>query len=157
MLTISQAVTPGAIESVRALMLEYQAGLGVDLCFQGFDAEVRDLPGPYAPPRGRLLLATQDGQAVGCVALREAGWPRAEMKRLYVRPSARGRGLGRALVSDVLSQAAAIGYAEVVLDTLPSMAEAQQLYAHFGFRDIPPYRANPVQGTRYLAKSLLGA
>jgi len=157
MLTISQAVTTAAIEAVRALMLEYQAGLGVDLCFQGFDAEVRDLPGPYAPPRGRLLLATQDGQAVGCVALREAGWPRAEMKRLYVRPSARGRGLGRALVSDVLSQAAAIGYAEVVLDTLPSMAEAQQLYAHFGFRDIPPYRANPVQGTRYLAKSLLGA
>lgn len=157
MLTISQAVTTAAIEAVRALMLEYQAGLGVDLCFQGFDAEVRDLPGPYAPPRGRLLLATQDGQAVGCVALREAGWPRAEMKRLYVRPSARGRGLGRALVSDVLSQAAAIGYAEVVLDTLPSMVEAQQLYAHFGFRDIPSYRPNPVQGTRYLAKTLLAA
>lgn len=157
MLTISQAVTPGAIESVRALMLEYQAGLGVDLCFQGFDAEVRDLPGPYAPPGGRLLLATQDGQAVGCVALREAGWPRAEMKRLYVRPSARGRGLGRALVSAILSQAAAIGYAEVVLDTLPSMAEAQKLYAHFGFRDTPPYRPNPVQGTRFLAKSLHGA
>ena len=156
MLEISQAVTPGAVEAVRALMLEYQALLGVDLCFQGFDAEVRDLPGSYAPPRGRLLLATQDGQAVGCVALQEAGWPRAEMKRLFVRPSARGRGLGRALVSAILSQAAAIGYAEVVLDTLPSMAEAQRLYEHFGFRDIPPYRPNPVQGTRYLAKSLLG-
>ncbi len=157
MIDISQARTPEEIAAVRALMLEYQALLGVDLCFQGFDAEVRDLPGSYAPPRGRLLLATLDGSAVGCVALHEAGWPRAEMKRLFVRPSGRGLGLGRALVSAVLAQAAAIGYTEVVLDTLPSMAEAQQLYERVGFRDIPPYRPNPVRGTRYLSKSLIGA
>jgi len=157
MLHISQAAASEEIAAVRALMLEYHALLGVDLCLQGFEAEVRDLPGSYAPPRGRLLLAIHAGSAVGCVALHEAGWPRAEMKRLFVRPSGRGLGLGRALVSAVLAQAVAIGYTEVVLDTLPSMAEAQQLYEQFGFRDIPPYRSNPVQGARYLSKSLLGA
>ena len=157
MLNISQVSTSEEIAAVRALMLEYHALLGVDLCFQGFEAEVRDLPGSYAPPRGRLLLATHSGSAVGCVALHEAGWPRAEMKRLFVRPSGRGLGLGRTLVSAVLAQAAAIGYTEVVLDTLPSMAEAQQLYERFGFREISPYRPNPVQGARYLSRSLIGA
>lgn len=157
MLDIAQAVSPDDLAAVRALMLEYHALLGVDLCFQGFEAEVRDLPGSYAPPKGRLLLARSDGSPVGCVALHEAGWPRAEMKRLFVRPSARGLGGGRALVSAVLAQAIDIGYNEVVLDTLPSMAEAQQLYEQFGFRDIPPYRPNPVPGTRYLSKALLGA
>lgn len=157
MLNISQASTSEEIAAVRALMFEYHALLGVDLSFQSFDAEVRDLPGSYAPPRGRLLLATHDGSAVGCVALHEAGWPRAEMKRLFVRPSGRGLGLGRALVSAVLAQAVGIGYTEVVLDTLPSMAEAQRLYEHFGFRDIPAYRPNPVQGARYLSKSLIVA
>jgi putative acetyltransferase len=157
MLNIAQVSTSEEIVAVRALMLEYRALLGVDLCFQGFDAEVRDLPGSYAPPKGRLFLATRDGSAVGCVALHEAGWPRAEMKLLFVRPSGRGLGIGRALVSAVLAQAGGIGYSEVVLDTLPSMVEAQQLYEQFGFRDIPPYRPNPVHGTRYLSKSLLGA
>jgi GNAT superfamily N-acetyltransferase len=98
MLRISQASTSEEIAAIRALMLEYQSLLGVDLCFQGFDAEVRGLPGSYAPPRGRLLLATHGGSAVGCIALHETGWPRAEMKRLFVRPSGRGLGLGRALV-----------------------------------------------------------
>jgi putative acetyltransferase len=157
MLNISHASTTQEIAAVRALMLEYQALLGVDLCFQGFEAELRDLPGAYAPPSGCLLLATHAGSAVGCVALHEAGWPRAEMKRLFVLPTGRGLGLGRALVSAVLAEAVAIGYTEVVLDTLPTMAEAQQLYERFGFRDIPPYRPNPVEGARYLSKSLLGA
>jgi GNAT superfamily N-acetyltransferase len=92
---LSQPATSEEIVAVRALMLEYQALLGVDLCFQGFNAEVRDLPGSYAPRRGRLLLATRGGSAIGCVALHAAGWPRAEMKRLFVRPSGRGLGVGR--------------------------------------------------------------
>lgn len=157
MLNISQASTFEGIAAVRALMLEYQVLLGVDLCFQGFDAEVRDLPGSYAFPRARLLLATDDAAPVGCVALHEASWPRAEMKRRFVRPSGRGLGLGRALVSAVLAQSVAIGYTEVVRDTLPSIAEAQLLYEQFGFRDIPPYRPNPVQGARYPLKSLVDA
>lgn len=156
MLRIARATTSVEIEIARSLLREYQTLLGVDLCFQGFEAEVRDLPGSYAPPQGRLLLATDDGVPVGCVALHEAGWPRAEMKRLFVRPAARGLGLGRALVSAVLEEAATIGYTEVVLDTLPSMVEAQQLYVCFGFREIPAYRPNPVPGARYLSKSLLG-
>jgi ribosomal protein S18 acetylase RimI-like enzyme len=151
---ITQAASPEDVSAVRALMLEYQDLLGIDLCFQGFDAEVRGLPGSYAPPKGRLLLARHVGSPAGCVALHEADWPRAEMKRLFVRPSARGLGVGRALVSTVLTHATRIGYTEVVLDTLPSMAEAQRLYEQFGFRDIPPYRPNPIPGTRYLSKSL---
>ncbi|MEO8189558.1 MAG: GNAT family N-acetyltransferase [Acidobacteriota bacterium] len=141
--------------TVRTLLLEYQELLGIDLSFQDFEAEVNGLPGPYAPPGGRLLLATHDGIAVGCVALRAAAPSQSEMKRLYVRPAARGLGVGRALVSQVLSEARAIGYSEIVLDTLPTMAEAQRLYEQFGFHDVPAYRPNPVVGTRYLAKSLL--
>jgi len=154
MLNIADATTPEDIATVRALIREYQSLLGVDLCFQGFDAEMRNLPGDYAPPRGRLLLATHDGKPVGCVALRDAGASRSEMKRLFVRPGTRGLGVGNALVSRVVDDARTIGYAEIVLDTLPSMADAQRMYERFGFRDIAPYRENPIQGTRYLAKSL---
>lgn len=153
-LRIAQAVTAEETKTARALMREYQALLGVDLCFQGFEAELRGLPGSYAPPAGRLLLATVDGEAVGCVALREAGGTRAEMKRLFVRPAARGLGLGKALVLRVLTEARAAGYDEVVLDTLPTMAEAQRLYGELGFRDVPPYRPNPIAGTRYLGLAL---
>ncbi len=157
MLRIAEALTADDIAIVRALLLEYQELLGVDLCFQGFEEEVNGLPGPYAPPGGRLLLATHDGVPVGCVALHASGPTQSEMKRLFVRPTARGLGVGRALVSEVLGEARAIGYAEVVLDTLPTMIEAQRLYEQFGFHDVPPYRPNPIQGTRYLAKSLLEA
>jgi putative acetyltransferase len=156
-LRISQAESPAEIAAVRDLLREYQALLGVDLCFQGFESEVRGLPGGYAPPDGRLLLATADGEPVGCVALRAAGPPRCEMKRLFVRPAARGLGAGRALVALVLAEARAIGYTEVVLDTLPSMVEAQRLYEELGFRDILPYRPNPVPGARFLAKTLAGS
>ncbi|MEO8431493.1 MAG: GNAT family N-acetyltransferase [Acidobacteriota bacterium] len=155
MLRIAEALAADDVAAVRTLLLEYQELLGVDLCFQGFEAEVNGLPGPYAPPAGRLLLAAHDGVPVGCVALRPSGPAQAEMKRLYVRPAARGLGVGRALVSQVLGEARAIGYAEVVLDTLPTMTEAQALYEKFGFHEILPYRANPIEGTRYLAKSLL--
>ena len=154
MLTIIQVTTGAEIATVRDLFLEYQQLLGIDLCFQGFEAEVSSLPGAYAPPGGRLLLALLDDVPAGCVALRALDPPRCEMKRLFVRPSARGRGIGVALVSRVLDEARALEYLEIVLDTIPSMTEAQQVYERFGFRDIPAYRVNPIAGTRYLAKVL---
>lgn len=154
MLHISQATTPEHMDIVRILLHEYQALLGVDLCFQGFQAELAGLPGDYAPPNGRLMLAMHAGNPVGCVALRPAGGPRCEMKRLFVRPGARGLGVGKSLVSLILAEAQAIGYSELVLDTLPMMVEAQRLYEMFGFREIAAYCQNPVPGTRYLGKSL---
>ncbi len=154
MTKIDLAQTLEEIAIVRELFREYQAQVGIDLCFQGFAAEVVGLPGDYAPPTGRLFLATQDGKPLGCVALRKLDAIRCEMKRLFVRPEARGLRLGRALVDRVIAEAHAIGYEEIVLDTLPSMVEAQRMYERLGFRDIPPYRENPVPGARYLAKRL---
>ena len=156
MLTIRQVQTGGDIDAARELFREYQTRLGVDLCFQGFAAEVEGLPGDYAPPGGRLLLAENDGVPAGCVALRALDGSRCEMKRLFVRPATRGRGAGRALVARILDEAHALGYAEMVLDTLPTMAEAQHLYQAFGFRDIPQYCDNPIAGARYLGRSLAG-
>ena len=157
MLTINQVEFEDQIDIVRNLLMEYQTRLGIDLCFQGFDGELKGLPGDYAPPGGRLLLASSNGLPVGCVALRAFESSRCEMKRLFVRPASRGLGVGRALVARVMDEARAIGYAEMVLDTLPTMAEAQALYHAFGFRDISPYRANPIPGTRYLGRSLVEA
>lgn len=154
MLTLHLASVPGDLETVRDLFQEYQASLDLDLGFQGFPSEVRGLPGPYAPPGGRLLLARWNGEPVGCAALRSFEGSRCEMKRLYVRPSGRGHGVGRALVTRILEEAGAVGYAEVVLDTLPTMTEAQGLYLAFGFRDIPPYRPNPVPGARFMGRRL---
>jgi len=154
MLHIAPAAGTQDIAAVRALMLEYQALIGVDLSFQGFEAELRALPGDYAPPRGCLLLARHAGATVGCAALRPRDPARAEMKRLFVRPAARGLGAGQALVSRIVDAACAIGYREILLDTLPSMTEAQRLYEQAGFCDIPAYCANPIPGTRYLAKTL---
>ena len=151
---IALAETPEEIAIVRELFREYQTQVGIDLCFQGFAAEVVGLPGDYAPPTGRLFLATQDGKPLGCIALRKLDAARCEMKRLFVRPEARGLRLGRALVNHVFEAARAIGYEEIVLDTLPSMVEAHRMYERLGFRDIPPYRENPVPGARYLAKRL---
>lgn len=151
---VTQAQSADEIAIVRSLMREYQQRLGVDLSFQGFAAELDALPGSYAPPSGRLLLAWHEQAPVGCVALQRIDASRAEMKRLYVPPSARGLGVGRRLVAQLLSDAQAIGYSEVVLDTLPTMSEAQRLYHQFGFRDIEPYRPNPIAGTRYLGKVL---
>ena len=139
---------------VRQLFEQYQAQLGVDLCFQGFTAELDGLPGKYAEPRGRLLLAELDGAVAGCVALRPYDGTRGEMKRLYVKPEVRGHGIGRALVARVIDEARAIGYSELVLDTLPTMTEAQALYEWFGFREDTVPRDHPVAGTRYLTKHL---
>lgn len=156
MLHIEDAVTPTDLDTIRSLLREYQALLGVDLCFQGFAAELDGLPGGYARPDGRLLLATENGAPVGCVALRPLGSTRCELKRLFVRPGSRGLGIGRALTVRILAEARAIGYEEIVLDTLPSMAAAQRLYEEQGFREIAPYCVNPIAGTRYLGRGLRG-
>ena len=142
------------VEEVRALFVEYQRALGVDLCFQGFDEELAGLPGEYALPAGRLLVARAEGEAVACVALRPLGARTCEMKRLYVRPSRRGLGLGRALAEAVIDEARGAGYGLMRLDTLPSMTEAAVLYERLGFRDIEPYYENPVPGARFLQLEL---
>ena len=149
---IARVAGPGAqLEEVRALFLEYARSLGFSLCFQGFDEELRALPGMYAPPRGRLLLATEDDAPAGCVGLHEWDAQVAEMKRLYVRPTFRGRGLGRVLTDAALAEARALGYRSVRLDTVPSLMQpAIALYRELGFREIPPYRENPIPGALYL-------
>ena len=139
------------LEQIRSLFLEYATSLGFSLCFQGFDDELRALPGMYAPPRGRLLLDVQDGDPAGCVGVHEWHGDTAEMKRLYVRPPFRGRGLARALTLAALAEARAIGYGAVRLDTIAAtMKPAIALYRELGFREIPPYRENPIPGALYL-------
>lgn len=150
-----QAQTADEIEAVRAIFREYQQFLGVDLSFQGFEEELATLPGCYAPPRGWLLLARDGAHAAGCVALRpleEEGV--CEMKRLFVRPAYRGRGLGRLLAARMVSEATALGYALMRLDTLDTLDEAMRLYRSLGFRRRPPYYANPLPGVVYWERTL---
>jgi len=134
------------IAAVAALFREYQQSLGVDLCFQDFEAELAALPGAYAPPRGVLLLARSNNKALGCVALRPMAGEVCEMKRLYVRPSARGLALGRSLALAVIEFARAAGYQRMRLDTLDRLHEAMQLYRSLGFQACAPYYDNPLSG-----------
>jgi ribosomal protein S18 acetylase RimI-like enzyme len=150
---IVPATSADHIATARRLFKEYEASLGIELTFQGFAQEVAGLPGAYAPPAGRLLLAT-GAEPAGCVALRPLGGGICEMKRLYVRPTARGARLGRRLAETVIREARAIGYARMRLDTLPSMKEAFALYQTLGFREIAPYYATPIVGTRFMELSL---
>ncbi|MFA7006923.1 MAG: GNAT family N-acetyltransferase [Verrucomicrobiia bacterium] len=148
-------MTQEEVAAARALFEEYAAWLGVDLCFQGFAAELASLPGLYAPPRGRLLLAWADGNAAaGCVALRPLGDSVCEMKRLFVRPAFRGKGVGRMLAEKVVAEARAIGYASMRLDTLPAMSAATSLYESLGFARIPAYYATPLQNTIFMELKL---
>jgi putative acetyltransferase len=142
------------LDAARELFREYAASLGFDLEFQGFSEELATLPGSYAPPRGRLLLAWEGGVAAGCVALRPIERGICEMKRLYVRPGYRGAGLGRRLADRIVQEATDAGYGRMRLDTLPAMAGARALYQALGFRPIPPYRANPIEGAVFLELTL---
>ncbi len=150
---VGEAV-PADYPSIREMLQEYAAWLAIDLSYQDFAREVRDLPGEYARPRGGLFIARKDEESAGMVAFRPCSDGRAEMKRLYVRPRARGSGAGYLLVERALAEARAAGYEAMILDTLPVMGSAQRLYERFGFRDVAPYYESPVAGTRYMALNL---
>ena len=144
-----QAQTAAELDAVRELFDEYQRGLGVDLGFQGFAEELATLPGRYAPPGGRLLLALDGTHAAGCVALRALEEDVCEMKRLFVRPAYRGHGLGYQLATQIVNEATALGYSLMRLDTLDTLDSAMRMYATMGFQRRMPYYANPLSGVVY--------
>ena len=154
-ITTTQAESSSQIAAIRELFLEYANSLGFSLCFQSFDQELASLPGDYAPPEGRLMLAISSGQPAGCVALHKLEPEICEMKRLYVRPQYRGKSLGRELTEKIIAAAREIGYKKLRLDTVePKMQAAVAMYRQFGFREIPPYRPNPIDGALYMELEL---
>ena len=155
MIDICPAEFPRDLTKVRSLFREYADGLGIDLDFQGFEAEMAGLPGKYARPAGRLLLAWNGAAAVGCVALRSLAGTSCEMKRLYVQPRVRGGQLGRRLAEHICREALEAGYSRICLDTLPTMGAALKLYQSLGFTPTGPYVFNPIPGALYLALDLV--
>lgn len=157
-ITLHTPDTEQALQDTRAIFREYALQLGVDLCFQGFEAELASLPGQYAAPAGALLLARVDGQVAGCGGVRplpEVDHPDAcEMKRLYVRPAFRGHGLGRLIAQALMDHALQAGYSTMLLDTLDEMEAARGLYQTLGFVEVPPYYFNPIAGAHYLKADL---
>jgi GNAT superfamily N-acetyltransferase len=158
LLSLTSTPTAAQLAAVRALFRQYAESLDFDLGFQGFAEELAGLPGDYSPPRGRLLLAMsgagEEGAAAGCVALRPLEAEICEMKRMYIPPAFRGRGLGRRLAERLISEARQAGYRRMRLDSIDFMQEALGLYRSLGFRDIPPYRYNPIPGAVFLELDL---
>lgn len=154
-LKLKDAESAAEIAEARRLFEEYQAWLAIDLCFQNFEKELRELPGAYAPPRGRLILALEDEEVAGCVALRDLGAGVCEMKRLFVRPQFQDKGIGRALAEKIIEEARALGYKSMRLDTLPEkMGRAVGVYRKLGFEEIEPYYSNPTKDTLYMELKL---
>jgi putative acetyltransferase len=154
-LLFAQAESPAQLTQARELFLEYAQSLGFSLCFQNFDKELASLPGDYAPPEGRLLLAEDGSQVVGCVALHKLEPGICEMKRLYLRPAARGKGFGRVLADRIIAEARQIGYQRMRLDTVePVMKDAVAMYRKLGFKEIAPYCPNPMSGVIYMELEL---
>ena len=154
-LTFTQVSFTEQIAQARELFLEYAESLGFSLCFQNFEKELAELPGGYAPPEGRLLLAEIDSHLAGCVALHKLESDVCEMKRLYLRPQMRGNGLGRSLAERIIGEAREIGYRKMRLDTVePVMKDAVAMYRKLGFREIAPYCSNPMRGAVYMELDL---
>ena len=151
--TIRDATTED-MPLVKELFEEYAGSLGIDLSFQDFGRELATLPGKYAPPEGAVIIASYEGRPCGCVALRKIDAQKCEMKRLFVQPGKRGLGIGRQLVTAILEEARLKGYRVMRLDTLSSMKNAVALYTFFGFREIPPYIFNPIEGALFMEKIL---
>jgi putative acetyltransferase len=155
MIEFVQASTAAQIEDARKLFREYEAWLGIDLCFQSFEKELAELPGKYAPPTGCLLLAVENEQVLGCIALRQIDNEICEMKRLFVRSEAQGRGLGKDLIKELIKRAQAIGYRRMRLDTIASkMEKAVAIYRSFGFREMPAYYNSPITDTVFMELDL---
>ena len=149
--TLLQAESEADIEEVREIFREYEASLGLDLCFQGFEEELTNLPGKYTSPKGRLYIAQVSNMVAGCIALRPLEPDVCEMKRLFVREEFRGLQIGRMLIERVIDDAREIGYTFMRLDTFPpKMGKAVQLYESYGFREIPPYYNNPNEGVLFM-------
>jgi putative acetyltransferase len=151
---ILSAETGKNLKLVRTLFKEYAESLDFDLDFQDFSEELNNLPGQYASPSGRLLIAMYGDKPAGCIALRKLGHEVCEMKRLYIKPQFRGLGIGRALTEAIIDEAKRIQYARMRLDTVPSMKEARALYVSLGFKEIKPYRYNPIEGSQFMELSL---
>ena len=145
---------PADIPDLRRMLEEYVGWIALDLAFQEIDKELAELPGVYAPPRGVLFVAEDEGGLIGMIGVRPFEGAICEMKRLYVRPAARGRGLAKRLIAAALDEARRLLYSEIRLDTLPMMGDAQSLYVGLGFADIPPYYDTPIAGTRFMSKKL---